>query len=85
MQKSKDGGLASEFAIWGQMILDGKSGKVPNIWKLKLSRDLEKFRVAWEKYQEVVKIYYNMTHALQIKEHPLISCVDPELWRSISK
>ena len=79
----KDGGIASEFAIWGQMILDGKSGKVPNIRKLKLIPDLEKFRVAWEKYQEAVTTY-NMTHALQIKEHPLISCVDPELWRSIS-
>ena len=73
-----EGGLASEFTIWGQMILDGKSGTVPNIWKLKLIRDLEKFRIAWEKYKEAVKTY-NMTHALQIKEHPLISCVDPEL------
>ena len=49
-----DGGLASEIAILGQMILDSKSGMVPNIWKLKLIRDLEKFRVAWEKYQEAV-------------------------------
>ena len=64
--------------------MDGKSGKVPNIWKLKLIRDLEKFRIAWEKYKEAVKTY-NMTHALQIKEHPLISCVDPELWRSIGE
>ena len=84
-QPSGEGpGVTSEFATWGQMILDGKSGKVPSIWKLKLLRDLEQFRVAWDKYLTAVKMY-NMTHILQIKPHPVVSCVDPDLWISISQ
>ena len=66
------------------MILDGKSGKIPTMWKLKLLWDLQRFRVAWEKYEKAVKTY-NMTHSLQIKPHPVISYVDPDLWISISQ
>ena len=81
---AKETGLSSEIATWGQMILDGKSGKIPTMWKLKLLRDLQRFRVAWEKYEKEVKTY-NMTHSLQIKPHPVISYVDPDLWTSISQ
>lgn len=66
------------------MILDGKSGVVPTVTKLKYQNDLQKFRLAWEMYQDEVEIY-NMTHAIQIKVNPVISCVDPDLWRSISQ
>ena len=83
-QPAKETGLSSEIATWGQTILDGKSGKIPTMWKLKLLRDLQRFRVAWEKYEKEVKTY-NMTHSLQIKPHPVISYVDPDLWTSISQ
>ena len=81
-QKHED--MPSEFAKFGQMLLDGKSGKVPTIWQLKFLKDLEKFRTAYEKYTRQVKTY-NMTHALAIKAHPVIACVDPDLWISISQ
>ena len=65
--------VPSEFAKFGQMLLDGKSGKVPTIWQLKFLKDLKTFRIAYEKYTREVKTY-NMTHALAIKVHPVIAC-----------
>ena len=76
--------VPSEFAKFGQMLLDGKSGKVPTIWQLKFLKDLKTFRIAYEKYTREVKTY-SMTHALAIKAHPVIVCVDPDLWISISQ
>lgn len=78
-------GVTSEIATFGQMLLDGRAGKVPKVvWKLKLLKDLEAFRLAYEKYLREVKTY-NMTHSIRIKAHPVIACVDPDLWVSISQ
>ena len=67
---SVDEGVSSEMAKFGQMLLDGRAGKVPKMLKLKLLKDLEAFRLAYEKYQREVKTY-NMTHSILIKAHPV--------------
>ena len=81
---ARGSGMSAEIATWGQMILDGKSGTVPTIKKLKYLKDLQKFRLAYDKYTDEVQVY-NMSHAIKIKPNPVISCVDQDLWRSISQ
>ena len=79
----KETGMSFEIATWGQMILDGKSGTIPTMWKLKHLKDIQRFRLAWEKYVDEVETY-NLSHAIQIKANPVILYVDSALWRSIS-